>query len=180
MTPEEHRALAADVAQGRLLVGIDRTVARQFFTRLSVSEVAAMTGERLHVEMFIVKAQFILAGVLPFVAACFAIAAFGWWAVLIAPATLLVSFLFFASSTRGEAGLGVAYLLLATALILFFQAPWSTSSRWWLLALAGGVFFGRRTYVSAAGSLRSLVIRNHRAFEQLSDTAITLRHTSPT
>jgi hypothetical protein len=158
MTSEEHREIVASEAEGRLLVGIDRASARQFFTQTDGSSMATITGEHLYAQIILVKTAVVLANLLPFVAAGLAVAAFGWWALLIGPATIVLCLFFFNTSRIGGVGLGFPASIFVAAAVSFFAAPLPAFARWWLLALAAAIFFARFMYVAATVFLRHLVL----------------------
>ncbi len=59
MTELEHAEIVRDEDAGHLLIGIDRPVARKFYTDMSISSIEAETGEAPYLEKLLVFTCFI-------------------------------------------------------------------------------------------------------------------------
>jgi hypothetical protein len=82
MTDDEYQALLARVYSGQVLVGIDRTAARSFFSEVPISLIKDKTGEAPYLQKIIVVGAQFLGQALLLVSFVFAIFAFSWWADL--------------------------------------------------------------------------------------------------
>lgn len=175
MTPEEHQELVRREEQGHVLIGVERTVARKFFTDTSHRKVQAEIGESLRLDRFIVKTSFVLGYVLVLLGLVASVWAFKWWAALVVPITIVLWGGYLAGSSRGNAGVGFGLVALIGAGAAYFLAPLSVPVKICLLLVAGALFFARFTYTSSTFLLRALVLRNHRAFTALEGNGLVVR-----
>ena len=112
MTDEEYQALLSRVYSGRVLVGIDRTLARQLYTDVPVSRIMEETGEAPYFQRTIVLGAQICGQLALLASLVFAVLAFSWWAVLVIPVCIVVYFRFLARSAMPGGGMvGVSVLV---------------------------------------------------------------------
>lgn len=175
MTPDEHQELVEREEQGHVLIGVDRVVARKFFTDTSHREVQAEIGESLYLDRLIVKTSFVLGYVLVLLGLAASVWAFGWWALLAVPFTIVLWGAYLAASSRGNAGVGFGLVALVGACAAYFLAPLSMPVKICLLLVAGALFFARFTYSSSTFLLRALALRNHKAFNALEGNGLVVQ-----
>ena len=168
MNDSEFNTLVARERAGSVLVGIDQTVARQFFTDLSFKDLELRTGETLYVEKSVVVTAQITGPLLLLVSMAFAPLAFGWWSVLAIPVFIAIYFFVMSLSSLGSSNATFPAFLLGLAVFAHVAGWFPTSRIGWCVTLAtAALFCGRLVYVAATIFMRSLVLRNQRAFELL-------------
>ena len=174
----EHRRILEEERTGQLLIGIDRPLARQFFTNTSHAAVQSEIGEPVHFQRFMVKGAFISGYLLAVTAIGVSIWAFGWWSLLIGPLALASWFMYLGGSSRGDSSIWFAVLLLVGAASVLFVGDLSLAAKLFFATLAAAFFLARLTYLIAVAFLRALVVRNWRAFDALDGTAVVAHRTS--
>lgn len=153
---------------GQLLIGIDRTFARQFYTDLALRVVEAHTGEAPYLEKALVMGAFIGSPLAVLVSAILAILVIGWWSALAIPVALLVWIRWYSTSSHGRARLtGVSVLLVAVVVFWRLGSP-VTRDVWTLVLIyVAALWLGRFVYIGSTFFLRAFVLRNQRAFDWL-------------
>jgi len=170
MTESEHAEIVRDEDAGRLRIGIDRPVARKFYTDMSISSIEAETGEAPYFEKLLVFTCFIGGPIALLATIVFSVIYFHWWSVAIVPILVFLWVAYYAASPVGGSGAGFITLVLAVAVALHIFNPFGWSSTLFFVCAALAFWFGRVLYTVSTFFLRAFVIRNHRAFNLLADT----------
>src|SRR5713101_596519 len=105
MTDEEYQALISRVHSGSLLIGVDRSMARKFYTDVPLSRIAAETGETPYFEKMVVLGAFVGGPVSLLASFIMAVLAFRWWAALAIPVSIVVYIVFTAASSMPKQGM---------------------------------------------------------------------------
>ena len=169
MTDDEHKQIAADFYHGKVLFGLDRMVARQFFMDIPFRIIEEKTGEAPYLEMFTVWAL-LIAGHLGLVLSwVLAFVAFGWWSALLIPGSLVVYFIFTGhSSLPGHGLLGITIALAASVAAAVVDVFPSRAIGWYFVVLLLSLWAARSVYSAAWHFVRAFVLRNGKAYEMLS------------
>ncbi len=175
ITKEEHDQLVSDESAGKLLIGIDRPVARRFFTDVKHRLIAEKIQERIYFERIVVQMAFYFSWIFPLTSIYFAIDGFGWWSFLIYPLSLIYWFSHLSGSSRGDSRIFSSSILLVSTAILVVIIDINTSIILFLSIFAVSLFLGRLAYTISTFFLRTLVIRNRFAFDLLKDEAIRIK-----
>lgn len=163
-------------AQGKLLIGIDRVMARKFYMDIPLSKIKEETGEAPYTEKIIVWGAFFFAFISLISSIVLSFYAFNWWGI-ICLVLCPISFLqYFSLSARGDSkSIGITLILLISLSIHYF----AHLNMFWVTLFVCVFLFSlwciRVLYCSATMLLRCFVIRNRRAFEYLS-SYLTIRY----
>ncbi|MBW8034754.1 MAG: hypothetical protein FVQ79_03645 [Planctomycetes bacterium] len=166
----EHKELIKLEQQGKILIGVDRAMARKFYTDIPVSTINEETGEAPYFEKIIVWFAFLSGPIALISSIVLGFFAFKWWGVtclVLCPVTFLV---YSSLSARGDSkSIGITLLLFISVGVHFF----GNLNMFWVTLFVCVFLFSlwciRVLYCSATLLLRCFVIRNRRAFEYLSD-----------
>lgn len=164
MTKEEHLQIIREESDGNLLIGIDRSFARRFYTDVTIRVVEEQTGETPYVEKCIVFGCLIASPLCLLTAAVLSVRYFAWWSVLIIPVGAVSWLLYFGTSSVGTTRIVGISILTVVVIALQVLHPFAWSFTPFLLVLALAFWLNRFMYVAATFFLRAFVIRNHRAF----------------
>ncbi len=168
MTDEEYQALAARIESGSLLIGVDRSMARKLYTDVSLSRIEAETGEAPYFEKMVVLGAFVGGPVSLLASSVMAGLAFGWWAVLVIPVSIVVYFVFAgASSMPKQSMTGVSVVLALALLSLYLDWFPSDYVAWYTALVLFSLWNARLVYAAATHFIRAFVVRNRRAYEFL-------------
>jgi hypothetical protein len=166
MNQNEYKAFVAKVYSGSLLIGIDRAIARKFYTDFPLSKIEEETDEAPYFEKMVVWFAFLSAPIALLVSFVLSVLAFQWWAVLIIPLPVVVYFIFSGQSSMPRRGmLGISILLAFTIAILFSRFFTSPFVPWYLIAVVFALWASRLVYCAATAMLRAFILRNQRALE---------------
>ena len=168
MTDEEYQALVVQIKSGSLLIGVDRAMARKLYTDVSLSRITQETGETPYLEKIVVFGAFVggpLALLASFVMAALA---FGWWATLAIPVSIVVYALFAGASSMPKQGMGGVSVVLASAMLSLYLR-WFPSGYvgWYVVLVVFALWNARLVYAAATYFIRAFVIRNRRAYDFL-------------
>ena len=170
MTDDEYQALLTRIFSGKVLVGIDRTIAREFWTEVPISHIKDKTGEAPYFQKLLVYgAQFCGQAALlgSFV---FAVLVFSWWSVIPILLSILIYFRFVVSSGRPGGGMGGVSLLAGCALLgSYFGWFPSAYAAWYAVLVTAALWNARLIYYAAYHFMRAFVLRNRRAYEFLAE-----------
>ncbi|MDH3280933.1 MAG: hypothetical protein OEQ18_07365 [Gammaproteobacteria bacterium] len=179
MTDDEFQALVAKIHSGTILVGVDRSVARKFYTDVPLGRIEAETGEAPYLEKAVVFGAMIGGPLALLVSFVFAVIAFGWWAALAIPVSILIYVVFSGFSSMPRGGMGVVSVLFGLAALGIYLEwfPSQYAGRYALL-VALAFWNARLVYAAATHFIRAFVVRNRRAYELLAEH-IHLREAQP-
>jgi hypothetical protein len=170
MTDKEYKDLVGQVNSGALLVGVDRAVARRFYTDVSLSRIEEETGEAPYLEKMVIWLAYLTSPISLLASVVLSILAFSWWAVLAIPASVGIYLFWAGQSSMPQRGMLVVSILLAVAIgslfMPFFTSPFIC---WYLIAMVYALWSSRLTYCAATTSLLGFVLRNQRAFEYMAE-----------
>ena len=163
MTEDQYLEIIRLFDEDKIIIGIDRSDARKFFTDLSLSRIQDLIGEKPYIEKATVMTAFIAAPVLLLIAIVQAFFTFGWWglaALIIYPIIYLG---YSADSCRGNvSNKWISLLLVGIGIFYVTQGKLFLSLS--LLYVVFSLWLARFIYVAAATFCRMLVIRNYRAW----------------
>jgi hypothetical protein len=166
MTEDEYKTFVDQAYSGALLIGIDRAVARKFYTDIPLSRIEEKTGEAPYFEKMVIWFAFVTAPAALLASFVLSVIAFQWWAVLAIPISVLVYFIFSGQSSMPGGGmLGFSILLaiaIGTLFTSFFASPLAP---WYFIAVTFSLWASRLLYTAATAFLRGFVLRNQRALE---------------
>jgi hypothetical protein len=170
MTDDEYQALVAHIYSGQVLVGIDRTVARSFFSEVPISHIKDKTGEAPYFQKAVVLAAQFLGQTLLLASFVLAILAFSWWAALVIPVSGLIYFQFTVWSAMPGGGMAGVSVLLGAALVGAYLG-WipSTYAAWYAVLITFALWNARLTYYGAYHFMRAFAFKNRRTYEFLAD-----------
>ena len=160
--------------KGEITVGVEPAIARRFFTDDKYAEFRSSVREQLILERFIVTASLILGPLILVASFWWAWSAFGWWSVLVIPVTALLWFIQHGATSVGRP----AFWALASSvgLLLFLDLGQKPNPVYlWLTALFSAVLMSRVAYQCASSFLRSLVLRNRKAYSLFLGSAVFVR-----
>ena len=168
MTDEEYQALVARIQSNSLLIGVDRSMARKLYTDVSLSRIKAETGESPYFEKMVVLGAFVGGPVSLLASFAMAVLAFGWWAALAIPVSIVVYFVFAGASSMPKQGMAGVSVLLACALLgLYLEWFPSRYIAWNVVLVLFALWNARLVYSAATHFIRAFVVRNRRAYEFL-------------
>ena len=171
MTDEEYQALLSRVYSGKVLIGIDRTLARQLYTDVPVSRIKEKTGEAPYFQRTIVLGAQICGQLALLASLVFAFLAFSWWAALVIPVSIVVYFNFLARSAMAGGGGMAGVSVLVGLSLLGSYLGWFPSqyASWFAVLLTAALWNARLIYDAADHFMRAFVFRNRRAYEFLAE-----------
>lgn len=168
MTDDEYRQLVSQAQNGTLLIGLDRSVARKFYTDVPLKHVERETGEAPYFEKIVVLGAFLFAPLSLAASFVLAVLAFGWWAALAIPVSLVAYFLFSGQSSMPNRWMvGVTLILVIVVAATLLRAFPSEYIAWYFVSLAFSFWAAHLVYAAATLFLRSFVLRNKKAFEMV-------------
>ena len=170
MTESEYKAFVEQAHSGAKLIGIDRAVARKFYTDISLSKIEEETGEAPYFEKMVVWFAFLFAPVALLASFVLAVLAFQWWAALTIPLSIVIYFVFSGQSSMPRGGMLGISVFLALAIVSLFTGLFSSSfAPWYFIAVTFSLWASRLVYSAATAFLRAFVLRNQRALELMSE-----------
>jgi hypothetical protein len=97
----EHKEVILLEEQGKLLIGVDRVMARKFYTDIPISKIEEETGEAPYFEKAIVWFAFLLGPIALISSIILSFIAFGWWGILGLVLCPILYFMYSSSSVLG-------------------------------------------------------------------------------
>lgn len=153
---------------GSVLLGVDRTFARRFYTDVALKEIEAKTGQAPYFEKTVVYAAFVGAPILLFLTLVRALWVLGWWSALGIPVAMAIWIGFYSDSARATARLRLIAFEVAASGIAALFTDGSARAVWFLAFMfTSALWLSRLLYVSSTSFLRSTVLENRRAWEWL-------------
>ena len=169
----EHEELIELEKSGKLIIGVDRGMARQFYTQVTTSRIKDETGEAPYFEKAIVLLSFVLGPIALLASIVLGFFAFGWWGIIVMVLCPVMYFTYSSMSVMGSSGIiGITIFLLISVGIHVWgilNAPSMTSfAIYFILSL----WCARFLYCSSTFFLRAFVLRNRKAYEYLSNQLV--------
>jgi hypothetical protein len=175
MDEEQHRQLRLRAERDEVLIGIDRPAARTFYTNVSLSRMRELTGESPLATKAAVMAAFVCGPLFLLGAIVLAFFAFGWWALAVAPAAIVIYFMYHGTSSLGSSRLlPITFVVAAVGVVWLVGIVGNASAVAAAFLLSLSLWCSRFLYVGATTFLRFLVLRSPRAFEALEEV-VTVR-----
>jgi len=154
--------------RGEIAIGLDRGLARRFFTDQGLSTIEQRTGERPVIAWALVFGAFLVGPIALIASLVLAAMTLRVWSLLAIPVGLIVYGVNWARSATRRAGLvGLSFALAVSILVVATDPAWNWAASAMTFTFVLGLWAVRCTYVVAPRFLRALVLRNHRAFELL-------------
>jgi len=170
MTESEYKTFVEQAYSGAVMIGIDRAVARKFYTDIPLCKIEEETGEAPYFEKMVVWFAFLSAPLALLASFVLSVLAFHWWAVLTIPLSVVVYFGFSGDSSMPRSGmLGISLLFalaIGSAFTDFFSSPFTP---WYFITATFSLWALRLLYIAATVFLRIFVLRNQRAFELMGE-----------
>lgn len=161
------------VEGGRVVVGVNRRLARLFFTRTDRHVVAGLIGEQLGGERRAVATLLALAelaGVASYIAAVWA---FGWWSLVVIPISSAAWSAALDGSPTTRVGWAAPTAVVASLVVIAaLGAGARGAGRAWLATVAAALALASLADWVAVTRLRRLVRRNPRALAELRGSAV--------
>jgi hypothetical protein len=170
ITQQEYQELVKRAYEGKILLGVDRALARKVYTNLSLAKIREFTGETPYFEKAVVLFAFVGGPLLALISAVLAVASFHWWAFLIVPACLGVWLVYKGVSSRGNAGMVFISLALAGSFAAYFAHLMPTKlAGIFLISFVAALWCERLVYCAGSFFLRAFVLRNIKAFNTFNE-----------
>lgn len=166
MTESEYKTFVEQAYSGALMIGIDRSVARKFYTDIPLSKIVEETGEAPYFEKMVVWFAFLSAPISLLGSFVLSVLAFYWWAALAIPLSMLIYSIFSGQSSMPRGGmLGISVLLALAIGSLFTHLFASPFTPWYFAVATFSLWASRLLYSTSTAFLRAFVLRNQRALE---------------
>jgi len=136
-----HKNLVELEKEGKILIGIDRVMARRFYTDIPAKKIKEETGEAPYFEKIIVWLAFLFGPISLLATIILGFWFFNWWGIICLIFCPLVYFAYSSSSVRGDSKMtGISILLFTSACIHFlkvFDIPKIADSQQFLFSHCG-------------------------------------------
>jgi hypothetical protein len=168
VTDNDHARLVQREARGEVRVGVDRVLARRFYTDTPLPTILEQTGEKPYLEKGVVMTAFVAGPLFLIATLVLGIFVLRWWMILAGPAAVIGWALFYMNSPRGGARLAVISVLVLLAVALAVLDPLE-NRRLELLFVVYliALWLTRFLYSASTAFLRRFVLRNARAYAWL-------------
>ena len=168
MDTRNYQEFVQRAKKGEILIGVEPAVARKFFTDTEPPFVKGKIGESLSVERLFVRTCWLLEFICLLAGVIASIFALKWYSFIAIPLMLVAFFVLSGKASIGRQKMGGAVVLVIVCVLLaYFLRNQGIDMVVWLILLPLPYFFARLTYKLATTFLRSLSIRNEKAFNLL-------------
>jgi len=168
MTEDEYRDIVARATSGELLIGVDRAVARKFYTDIPLSKIKEETGEAPYFEKMVTWFAFFSAPLALLASFVLSVFVFRWWSAFVIPLSVIVCWIFYGLSSLPHRGMFGISTLLALSIGNLFVTPFMPPlAPWHLIAVVYSLWASRLVYCATTALFLALVLRNQRAFEYM-------------
>jgi len=165
----DHATLIKLEKQGKILIGVDRVMARKFYTDIPMRKIRRETDETPYFEKIIVWFVFLFGPISLLASIMIGFLAFNWWGIIFLLFCPFVYFIYSSSSVRGDSTMtGISILLLVSACIYFFRVFDNPKITGFVTVFILSLWCIRLLYCSSTFLLRNFVIRNEKAYQYLS------------
>lgn len=162
------------VQSGKLVIGVHTAGAANFFDQ-SATEMERAIGEPASFQRNLVLWSMYASSLLIFSGIFLAIKAFGWWGILaIAGGFALLTFQY-TFSQLGMQRIAPTIIFLAISGIVVSVIDQGLWSKLWILSFVLTLFLIKVRFYAAHHFLRSLVVKNYRAFATLNGTLVSIK-----
>ena len=154
-------------------IGVEPAEARKFFTNTDKALVKEKIGEPLSMQRFVVKMCYHLEHICLLASIIISIFALKWYSIIAIPIMFFFSFYLGGLASMGRQRVrGAIYLVIICYVNAYFFREYGIFMFVWLILLPLPYLFARLTYKLATIFVRSLSIRNEKAFNLLYDRVI--------
>jgi len=168
MSTNNYQEFVKRAKEGDALIRVEPAGARKFFTDTTHSNIKDKVGESLLVERLFVKTCWLLGYACLIAAMIASIFALKWYSIIAMPVILIAFTLLSGEAYMGKQRiLDTVFLMVICVSLAYYFRDKGTSMLVWLILLPLPYFFIRLTYKLATMFLRSLSIRNEKAFNLL-------------
>ncbi len=173
------RQLQELARRGQVLIGIHTAGAADFFHK-NKKEIEEAIGESIPFERNVVLYLSYLYSIVFYGSIFFAIKAFGWWAILAIAIGFGLQAFRYAFSQLGIQRITPTIILLTIATVVVFALGLEFWATLWALSILLALLLNKLRFYAAHHLLRSLVVRNYRAFALLNGTIVSIKDISTT
>ena len=161
ISKQEYEGILNGQRAGHLSILIDVAGWRQLLMGINEERLAVLTGCKVAGTIWSIRILSCLPMPLFFVSAASSVPAFGWWALGVAPVTVVAGALYQGRASTGRQSAVAVSVLLAIAVgLLFFEAV-SIWLRVYILVAATAVFACRMLYVITTAFVFRLIYRSY-------------------
>lgn len=168
------RQLQEFAQSGKVLIGVHTAGAANFFDKKK-KEMEEAIGETCFFERNVVLFSLYLSSIAFFCSVFLAIKAFGWWAIIAIAVSFGVQVFRYAFSQLGIQRIVPTIIFLAIATTVIFALNLELWTTLWTVSVLLTLFFNKLRFYAAHHFLRSLVVRNYRAFAMLNGTTVSIK-----
>ncbi|MFA5361357.1 MAG: hypothetical protein WC290_02815 [archaeon] len=164
----DHENLVELEKQGKILIGVDRAIARKFYTDIPMKEIEEETGEAPYFEKIIIFTLFLLNPLLLLISIVLGFWFFSWWGIVYLILLPLIYFTYFSFSSMGNSGMGGINLLLLIMIVgYFFKILLSPQIFIFIIIFLFSLWCARSLYCFSTLFFRNFIIRNEKAYQYL-------------
>ncbi len=185
---DEYKTIIDNQLDGKLQIMIDLSVWRQFICGTNSRELCLLVKRSVIAQITLIRILSWIWAPILLISVGAAIPAFGWWAAVVCPLTIVGAVFYKSRASMGRQYLGpVSILLLFILSSIFIWPSWSLSTKSFLLALAVALFLIRFLYFFTARFVFGLIHSSYEFFskfylkpaEKVGDVVIPLIWTEP-
>jgi hypothetical protein len=163
-----HKNLVELEEQGKIIIGVDRVMARKFFINVSIKKTEEETGETPYFEKIIVWLAFLFGPISLLASIILGFWFLNWWGVICFIFCPFIYFVYTSSSAKGNSRITeISLLLLISACIYFFKIFNAPQITGFTTIFVFSLWCVRFLYCSSTFLLRNFVIRNEKAYQYL-------------
>lgn len=160
-----HDELNEKCKDGEILIGVEPSIARKFFTDSDAEIVKQNTGEYFAIERVKVKIIWLLQFATVLAAIVTSIFAINWYSFIYIPIILISWFFYMGRASIGNQSMLYVTLLILLSLILSFVfRDREIILIIWLILTSLPFYFARLTYKLSIKYLRAIVLKNESIF----------------
>lgn len=163
-----HKNLVELEEQGKIIIGMDRVMARKFYTDVSIRKIEEETGEAPYFEKIIVWFAFLFGPISLLASITLGFWFFNWWGIICLMFCPFIYLGYSSSSARGNSKIiGIGILLFISACTYFFKIFDAPQITGFTTIFVFSLWCVRFLYCSSTFLLRNFVIRNEKAYQYL-------------
>lgn len=165
----DHTNLVKLERQGKVLIGVDRVMARKFYTDMPIQKIKEKTGETPYFEKFIVWFAFLFGPIFLLASVIISFFVFNWWGIIFLLVCPFVYFTYSSSSVRGDSRMiGISILFLISIITHFLGVLDIPEITGFVAVFILSLWCIRLLYCSSTFLFRNFLIRNEKAYQYLS------------
>lgn len=167
MNSEELQQIIAQENAGQVRIGVDRVLARRFFTNGSLAKIREHTGDAPTAEKAIVFSLWVTSFILLVGSVVVSFIAFAWWGLAAALICPIVYFSFASMSVLGHTGLVGISAVLVVALIAPIAGKLSVAAGLFIVLFVLSLWCIQFVYVASTSFYRVYALRSPKHYELL-------------